>query len=163
YTTIVISNNGDFLNEKRITISNSGHDRPLAFTKDTEGNIFITGKTSFDGLNYDITTVKINTDYSLAWTATIDFAGLDDQANAIMMIKYDSNGNEKWRKVEHATNPSKDIVVKAMEKAIDGSIYYASEETLDSGIKTGILTKAEASGLNKWRRKLNDTGNNTPT
>src|SRR5699024_9816602 len=90
YTTVVLSNTGNYLSEQRVSISNSNYDRPLAFTKDANGNIYITGKTSSNGINYNITMVKINSNFSLGWVKTLDFEGKNDVGSAISV---DNNGN----------------------------------------------------------------------
>lgn len=186
YTTIVLSNSGVHLNEERVNISNGGFDRPLAFTKDSEGNIYITGKTSTNGLNYDMTTIKIDTDYSLAWVETIDYAGSDDQANAIVVdeednlyvggyvtknngakamaiIKYDSNGNELWRQIQSANIPNLDVSVKSLEKNENGTLFYAIEETLENGELKGALAQIKEDGETVWKRTINYLGSNVPT
>lgn len=186
YTVVDLSNTGTYLNEKRINISSSQYDQPLAYAKDNNENIYITGKTSTDGINYNITTAKILSNFTIGWVKTIDFSGKEDVGNAIkvdnngnvyvggyvtksnnaksmFLVKYGAQGNQLWKKVESAKNPIKDAVIKSLEKDNEGNIYVAGDKTEDTGLKQGILSKISSNGNYKWRRKINTSGNNEPT
>ncbi|MCB0835378.1 MAG: S8 family serine peptidase [Bacteroidetes bacterium] len=117
---LVYATNGTKVGEEIYANAGSAYDRPLALTVDQSGNGYITGTTSTDGIDYDITTLKLDNNFDLEWVETYDEAGFVDQANSITLddsgnvyiagfvtltsgrsltiMKYDNDGNLLWKK-----------------------------------------------------------------
>jgi uncharacterized delta-60 repeat protein len=95
------------------------NDYARAMTVDSEGNIYVTGKSADDGTRYDYTTIKYDSDGNQLWIARYDGFNFDDCPSSIALdlkgnvyvtgyscapdtdedyatIKYDSSGNELW-------------------------------------------------------------------
>ncbi|MBI3233068.1 MAG: hypothetical protein HYZ42_03345, partial [Bacteroidetes bacterium] len=129
-------NTGAYISDVRNNIPGTGNDLALAFKKDASNNIYFTGKT-LSGTNYNIKTVKINSSYSVVWTATVDINGLDDVANTIdvdaggnvfiggfatnssnlkdlICIKYNPSGIEQWRYSQPSSNPTGNAYIQKL-------------------------------------------------
>jgi hypothetical protein len=90
YTIVKYTINGTYIGDERNSMPGIGFDQPLAFTKDSFNNIYVTGRSSTDGVNYDIKTIKIDESYNLQWSKTYDFEGKEDAGST---IRVDTNGN----------------------------------------------------------------------
>ncbi len=100
-------------------------------TIDNNGNIYLTGTTRNTNSNYDILTIKYNTDGVLQWAVTYDGQNKDDKGNAvavnsagdvfvtgnitvspggkdIITIKYNASGITQWVKTFNGTGDSTD-------------------------------------------------------
>ena len=88
FTIAKFSPNGIFIIDVRSSLLGVGFDQPLAYKKDAAGNIYITGRSSANGINYDIRTIKLNASYILQWSKVSDFNGNED-----VVIDVDAAGN----------------------------------------------------------------------
>jgi hypothetical protein len=180
YTIAKYSPTGVYIGDVRNTIPGSGFDQPSAFKKDASGNIYVTGRSSIDGVNYDIKTIKLDANYTLQWTKTIDFAGKEDVANTIdidangnvfiggyitkangrkkmIAIKYSSSGNEIWRHLQESKNPTGDATIKAITVDANGDIYIAGEEKGDNNTIDAVIAKIETNtGKVDWSKRLDN-------
>jgi Subtilase family len=119
-TTLRYDNTGSLIDSMRYSEPGMKLDQPTALAKDLAGNLYITGSSSTNGVDFDIQTMKLNAaDLSLAWVETYDLNGLEDKATSIAIsnqgdvfitgyatvqpgkteliaIKYDVNGNQQW-------------------------------------------------------------------
>lgn len=94
YTSVMYAANTlSFITDDRVNMPGIGFDQPAAFCKDpTTGDIFITGRSSSNGINYDIRTVRVAANLSgTIWNVSYDgTANLEDGATSILL---DNNGD----------------------------------------------------------------------
>ncbi|MBN1765746.1 MAG: SBBP repeat-containing protein [Sedimentisphaerales bacterium] len=119
YFTAKFNEDGDF--QWSQLYDGSGRDEIRELVLDSEGNVIVTGISDMDisgSVDYDIMTIKYNTNGTLLWAESYDDPGngdnyptdmvIDDDNNiyicsdvlysqrAWVLLKYDSNGNELW-------------------------------------------------------------------
>lgn len=68
----------------------TGQDKVLAETRDNFGNIYVTGGTTSNGVDYDVQTIKYDVNMNPVWVRTYDGFGKSDFGNDIAV---DNNGN----------------------------------------------------------------------
>jgi uncharacterized delta-60 repeat protein len=90
YTIAKFTTNGTYLADIRNSVAGAGFDQPISYKKDASGNIYITGRSSTNGVNYDIKTIKLNASFVLQWSKTLDLFGKEDVGNS---IDIDASGN----------------------------------------------------------------------
>ncbi len=78
---------GTLIGEERFGNVSNGFDQPSALDKDADGNLFITGTTTTDGVSFDIKTLKLDSDLNLLWSTTFD-GGQVDSVSAIQIDSY---------------------------------------------------------------------------
>lgn len=184
YAVAKFSDMGSLIGDARFPFPGNGFDQPLAFRKDLIGNMYITGRTSMDGINYDIKTIKLNPSYILLWEKTYDQAGKNDAGNAIdldqngnvlvggytskannikemIILKYDANGNEMWQHKQAGTKTNQDAVIKSL-KVHNDVIYFVGEETGLNDTKDAIISKINNQGAIKWQKKVNSNAVEKP-
>ncbi len=144
----------------------AGIDEPADFTMDDNGNFYITGKTSTDGINYDIRTIKLTANLDIAWIQDYDAAGLEDAGAS---IDVDAQGNVFVGGYIHESGG----VRKALVLRYDANGTQVSDETINTSTDTEmtiehikveestvLLTgKMETSGSSKMFARAQDTDN----
>jgi subtilisin family serine protease len=186
FTIAKFDASGVYQNDVRNALPGVGFDQPLGYKKDGAGNIYITGKSSTDGVNYDIKTVKFNPSFVLQWTKIIDFAGKEDVANSIdidaignvyiggyttkandkkeaFAVKYNGNGNEVWRHEQSAINTTGDAIIKAIDVTPTGEVYFVGQEKGTNGSEDVIVSKISTLGSLEWQKKLAEAVDEKPT
>lgn len=115
-----INNNWDFATVKynsttgvqmqvqRQANTGNAQDKLIAQTKDNSGNIYTTGITSSNGINFDVQTIKYDQNMNLIWTQTFDGYGNFDQGTDIAV---DNSGNVIITGYATRTNLSKELLV----------------------------------------------------
>jgi hypothetical protein len=147
YTIVKYELDGTYIGDERNSAPGIGFDQPLAFTKDSSNNIYITGRSSIDGVNYNIKTIKMDDSYNLQWSKIYDFDGKEDAGSTIrvdtsgnvyiggfvtrlddvkdmILIKYDSVGNKLFDHNISGENSSEDAFIKYSDISIDGGFYF---------------------------------------
>lgn len=170
--------NGSYNGDNRDNIPGVGYDQPLAFVKDGSNNTYITGRASSDGINYNIRTMKINPNNTIAWTQTIDANGLEDCGTSIAVdgsgnvivggfitnsnnkkelicLKYNSGGTLVWQQASPSKNPTGDAFIKKIALNTNNDIYYIGGEKGLSGNKEAIVGKIKSTGERKWEKSIN--------
>lgn len=167
-----------FIVDDRVSASGFGYDQPLAFCLDKNKDIYITGTSSSDGINYDIRTVKISSNLStILWDQTYDgTANLEDGGNTIVVDtngnvivggfttnsggkkeiiwqKYDgSTGSALWQKTQSSEDPSGDAYVKKVDvDTVSGNVYYVGEQKGKNGFKQTIVGKVPFEIKDNWQ------------
>lgn len=113
----------------RYTGPESSTDTPTKFTKDAEGNFYVTGRTIVGGSYFHIVTVKYNSSGVRQWIAKyIGAANQNDEGTSILT---DNSGN----------------------------VYVSGVSRLISGQFDIILLKYNSSGVQQWVRQYNGPGN----
>ncbi|MBL0106299.1 MAG: SBBP repeat-containing protein [Ignavibacteria bacterium] len=109
----------------RYTGPESSTDTPTKFTKDAEGNFYVTGRTIVGGSYFHIVTVKYNSSGVRQWIAKyIGAANQNDEGTSILT---DNSGN----------------------------VYVSGVSRLVSGQFDIILIKYNPSGIQQWVRQYN--------
>lgn len=176
-----------FIVDDRVNMPGFGFDQPAAFCKDPiTGDIFITGRSSSNGINYDIRTVRIAANLSgIIWNVTHDENGLEDAATSMVLDtngnvivggyitnsigkkemfwrKYNpTNGATIWTMKQAGERPSADALVKSMAmNTSNNSIYFVAAQKGKSGFDEALTGKIDNNGKEKWQRAINNTTTN---
>lgn len=160
----------------RDTIPGNSYNQPYAFTRDSHGSFYVTGKSSSNGINYDIRTIKIDSSHALIWSAVTGGSSEDagiciaaDTGNNlivggyktgnsgkkdILLLKYDNTtGAELWRHTQSSKDQTGDAFVKAVAVNGQNEIYALSQQKTD-GKNQAVVSKFSPSGSFLWERKL---------
>ena len=119
--------------------------QPFAIAVDATGNVIVTGdstvKYSPDGIEQWHTTDTFRA-YAIALGAdgTIVVGGTGG-----LIVKYDGNGGEKWRRAINGAVDGNDVVY-ALTVDIDGSVYATGRNAVDY-----LTVKLGADGNERWR------------
>jgi hypothetical protein len=153
--------------------------------QDASGNVYVTGKSSVDGINYNIKTVKFNSAYSIVWSQVYDGYGKEDVAYSLdldaagnvlvggyatksnnvkemVAIKYNASGTQVWRSNIAGTNEAADAYIKAVSAASNGDYILLAEEKNMAGIKNVLVGKINADGVYYWNKTLQTTVDEIP-
>jgi len=173
YLTIKYNSDGDTLWVRYYDGGMEFYDRAHAIAVDDSGNVFVTGLSIESGNQYDIATIKYNSDGVEQWVARYNGPGNDDdEGNDIAIddsgyiyvcgytrsaatytdyitIKYNSNGDTVWTSRYNGPFSGIDI---AYALALDdsGNVYVTGEgnsATYDSDYYT---VKIDAAGDTQW-------------
>ncbi len=185
YTSVKYDLSGSQIAVVRNSVAGSGYDQPYAYAKDNSGNMYITGKGSTNGTDYDMKTIKLTPALAIAWDVSFNKAGLEDVGNAIAvdnnsdilvggyttssinqkeakLIKYDNNGNQLWKYERHSDFPTGNAEVKAID--IDGSnnVFICVENQGNSSKDVAVI-KLKANGSLLWEKRIQTNHDETPT
>ncbi len=168
-----------YISDSRTDLVGTPNDQPLAYFKDASNNIYITGKT-WNGTNYDIRTVKINSSYSIAWNVTLDVNGMDDLGNTIAIdptnndviigglytrssnitdmisVRYsNSSGSTIGTPFKQsAENVTGSALIKKLVTSPTGNVYFVAGELGNSGFKQVIVGRLNSSSKPNWQRQI---------
>lgn len=168
-----------FNSDTRTDLVGSPNDQPTAFIKDGNSNVYITGKT-LNGTQYDLKTVKINSNFSIAWTATLDVMGNDDGGTTIsldpvtgdvivggytfnstnksdiLLVRYsNTTGTTVFTPfIQPSENNSGDAAIKKISTNTKGDVYFIAKEKGNSGYNQAVVGKLNKSGIGGWQRKI---------
>lgn len=118
-------------------------DKVLASTKDNNGNIYTTGLTSSNGVNFDVQTIKYDMNMNVVWVKTFDGYGNFDQGADVAV---DNLGNVIVTGYATKQNLTKELLV----------LSYSSSGTLNwQMLKQPKINSSNAEGL-KVRIKTNN-------
>ena len=163
-----------------------GHnlDTSMAIAVDPSGNVYVTGRSTGSGTNYDCATVKYSPSGKEAWAARYNGPGNGyDEGRAIAVdgsgnvyvtgpsfgsgtdydyatIKYSPSGEEQWMARYNGPGNGSDF---AYGLAVDGSgNVYVTGASLGSGTEHDFATiKYSPSGKEQWVARYNGPGNNS--
>jgi uncharacterized delta-60 repeat protein len=185
YTIVRYNPDGLLQGVARNNVPGTGFDQPVAVKKDRLGNIYVTGKASSNGVNYDIKTVKFNSSLSVAWVRTFNGSGLEDVAKdlqidddgnvfvagystkpnglkEILILKYDTDGNTEWIHKQSAKDDSGDALAKSLDVDDEGKVYFIGEEKGSYGDKDVIIMKLDDDGQTMWAKNISSAAEETP-
>ena len=166
YATVAFhTGSGMFLGDMRDSIPGVGHDMPYDMATDDDGYIYVTGRSSSNGVDYDIRTVKMDSALNIIWSENYDFQGLYDVGQTIelddfgnvyvggyvtrannveemVLIKYDaSNGTELWdyqRASEDFTQPAQ---IVDLTTSSNGDVFFLGQEMANNGYNRLVVGK----------------------
>ncbi len=165
---------GAQLDAVRVTVPGVGLDNVLAFTRDDQGSIFITGSREVNGVK-DMQTVKLNADLSLGWVKDYDAEGLNDAGRSVdadnagnvfvagysrkinggsdmVTVKYAADGSVLWGRHYKANDPTLDAEATKCAATNDGGVIVVG--TVHDGTSTNFRTlKYSANGTLEWTRE----------
>lgn len=179
------ASDGQLLSENRVSNSGIGIYLPSGLDLDSDGNMYVTGTTASSLTDFDIKTVKINSDFSLGWQKSFDAPSSLDSATQIkvtaegevyvsgfykrdqqgiegVLLKYNTSGDLEWAKVR--TNSTTTSQCRPLQLALDlaGNAFVAYEIT-DGELVNNAIVQYDASGTIKWERTTNRVnGRNLP-
>jgi len=186
YTTVYFDgSNGNLEGERRDSVQGVGYDMPHDMTTDNDGNIFVTGRSSTNGIDYDIRTVKMDSALNILWSATFDFQELYDVGQTIelddfgnvyiggyatrannveemVLIKYDENGNELWNHVQAGEDFTQPAHVMDISTSSEGDLYFLGQEMANNGFNRLVVGKIDSTGATKWQRRTKQENHELP-
>jgi len=159
-------------------------DRACDIKVDINGNVYITGYTTFPGTTYDYTTIKYNSsgleewiaiynyvDYDLAKAIEVDNLGnvyvtgeSDNQPGTSFTsydyatIKYNNAGVQQWIARYNSPGNADDV---AIDIALDenGNVYVTGRSHYLSNLFDYLTIKYNSSGIEQWTVRYNGIGN----
>jgi hypothetical protein len=176
FTIAIFSTSGTFLSDERSSFFGNGYDLPTSYKKDAIGNIYVTGKTSANGIDYDIRTIKLDAQFNLLWSKTINVCNREDVGNSIdvdasgdvyvggfvtncnnrkeiIIVKYDALGNEIWRHQQLSKDATGNALIKMVAINNQADLYAIGEEKGSNGSTNTVLLKLESNGRLDWKRE----------
>ena len=169
-----------YISDSRTDLVGTPYDQALSYVKDNSNNLYITGKT-LSGTTFNMKTVKINANYSIAWTRTVDVHGFDDIGNTIALDPTNgnvlvggyatktnnvkemyhwrlngSNGNIINSDFQAGEDNSGDAIIKKLCTNVSGDVYFIGGEKGKSGFNQVVVGKIRANGKKSWQRKVSD-------
>lgn len=176
--TVKYDDDGDTRWVKRYNGEGNGDDQANTVAVDRYGNVYVTGWSTGSGTGTDYITIKYDDDGDTKWIKRFNGPGngtdeaaaiaIDDDGNVYVTgsstgkgtgfdyttIKYDKNGNTKWRQRYNGPGNSAD---RAVALAVDdrGNVYVTGES---GGIGTGFdyaTIKYDNKGQLKWVKRYN--------
>lgn len=178
YAVAVFDGNSlGFISDSRTNLSGGPNDLATSYVKDSNDNIYITGKT-YSGSNANIKTVKINSSYAIAWTYTLD-VGQEDVGSSIAFdalngqvvtggFVTNSSGKKEMVCIRHnaatggtvsmhrqaAEDPTGDAVIKKLVVNPQGNVYFTGGEKGKSGHNQSVVGRINANGTPSWQKKI---------
>ena len=173
YATLHYDLNGTLQNTERTASGITGFDQPMDMIQDANGYIYVTGRGTQNGINYDIQTLKLSPTLVVEWVATFDGAGFQDGAadlevdaseniyivgytqnnnlsTDLLVIKYDKNGNQLWKRTRSSETGNAKATAATLNS--DGSIIVTGE--VQNGTQTDFITlKYSPSGILQWENR----------
>ena len=179
YAVAIYNSSLAFISDARTDLVGTPNDQPLAYKKDASNNLYITGKT-LSGTTYNIRTVKINANYTIAWNVTLDVNGLDDIGNTIDLDPTNGNviigglctrsGNitdmicQRYNGstgaaigspfIQQAQNNTGNAAIKKLVTSPTGNVYFVAGEKGNSGLMQVLVGRLNASSTSNWQRQI---------
>lgn len=164
------SDDGDQINEGIIGNQGFGFDKPVDMVLDSIGNMYITGTSSQNGVDYEITTIKIDTGFQLVWTQDYGYLNEEDGATSIaidsnddiyvggfvgegsgkrsILIKYNNAGTLDW-KIETPENDTNMSIISDVKVNDANEIILLREEDRGSNYIWALMS-VDSTGQTLW-------------
>jgi len=182
FLTVKYSSDGLLQWSSRYNSGGTNDDQAYAITVDSQGNVYVTGRSHRGPTSYDYTTIKYNYDGSVQWIAIYAGQAGSDQPTAIAVdnsgnvivtgmsralapsfgmdfatVKYDSNGVQKW--VARYNGPTgSDDRPTALRVDDSGNIYVTGMSENGAMDYDYATIKYSASGERLWVARYNGSG-----
>lgn len=182
FVTHSFSSAGSVTGYSRSANPNGGISKPVAFTQDYAGDLYVLGNIAISGTNNDIKLIKYDTLFNQVWVRTFGCAdSLDDEAAAMavdaqgrviisgftsrsngatdmLTLKYDKNGNIVWSRTIASPDLTKNATGRdvKVEMSAASTIYVAGKVYNNSNYDylTASYTK---DGDLRWVKYFDDT------
>ena len=190
YYTIVYNASGSVLWTATYAGAAAGHDRPVALTYDSNGNVYVTGQSAVaitPSVNYDYLTVKYDVTGNQVWAKNYNGAGnnndipsditvdvngnvyitgkADNDASIITnndfaTVQYNSAGIQQWVKIY---NGSANLSDGANAIAVDGlgNSVITGASVENTSQKNATTIKYNTTGIQQWIKNYNALGDNS--
>ena len=170
-----------YLSDGRSSLPGVALDKALAYCRDAGNNTYITGQ-AWNGTNFDIKTVKILANMTVAWTVTMNVHSYDDAGTTIALdptnghvivggyatrsgnikdmicVRHNaSTGATLAVNYQQSENNSGDAFIKKVCAKTNGDIYFVGGEKGNSGYKQVSVGKIDVAGNLCWQRKIMDS------
>ncbi|MGB2696684.1 MAG: SBBP repeat-containing protein [Candidatus Zixiibacteriota bacterium] len=188
YATIKYYPDGDTAWVRRYNGAANELDETNCLEVDAYGNVYVTGWSKYDGIDYDYTTIKYVPNGDTAWIRTYNGPGndwdwatvmtLDDSGNVYIggwsigdttavdfcTIKYYPNGDTAWIRRYNAPGNDNDYI-EAIGVDSDGNVSITGNSWDDLTQWDYCTVRYDSSGNELWARRYNGPGNHydTPT
>jgi uncharacterized delta-60 repeat protein len=185
YVTVKYNINGVQQWTQRYNGPGSADDEAYSVKVDNSGNVFVTGKSSAAGINFDYVTIKYNSSGVQQWVSRYNGPGNDaDEANALVLdesgnvyitgrswasgnyfdyatIMYNSSGVQQWASRYNGPVSYFDEATSIARDA-SGNIYVtgSSYESISSGYDYATI-KYNSLGVQQWVSRYNAIGNSS--
>jgi len=176
---------GTYIGATRTAISGVGYDQAYNFKKDASQNIYLVGKCSTNGINYNMELVKIDPTYSIVWTRTVDVSGGEDIATSVdvdlsgnvfmagyttktgglkqmSFYKYDASGTLLNQYHQSSKNGTSDAYAAAISTSPAGQTYFIGGETGTTGYKEVVVGRLSSNLDVNWERSIAATSDFKP-
>lgn len=160
---------GAYVDDRRLSNPGVGRDGLTALDRDAENNYYLTGRV-YTNSNYEILIVKLDSFLNIVWDTTYANALYDDVGNDIkvdaqgtvyvcgslgrpndvnngILISYDSAGNEQWHRIIKSSIPANDCQSLKLLLTSDITLASYSQQTNDYAVD---LTSFSDSGDPVW-------------
>jgi hypothetical protein len=184
YVNLRYDVNGNQISEGIVTNQGFGFDKPVDMVQDTDGNVYVTGASSQNGTDYDITTVKLDTGNQVVWQKSHGYSGVEDRATSIdiddqgniyvggfvgngsgnrsVLLQYSSTGDLNW-KSETPINDQSLSVVADLKVSATGEIVSITEKNKNNTY-SWYISSINTTGQTLWgiEHEVNPTLNPHP-
>jgi uncharacterized delta-60 repeat protein len=182
YATLKYSPSGDRLWARRYNGPGNGDDAAAALAPDSQGNVYVTGRSTGIGTGYDYATIKYNPSGARIWVKRYNgLANGSDRASALSVdsqgnvyvtggsggvgsgsdyvtIKYSPSGGLLWaRRYDGPANDSDSAHALAVDG--QGNVYVTGESYGTSSWGDYATIKYNPSGARIWVKRYNGPGN----
>lgn len=169
YMTVKYSGNGDLIWANRYESGVDNINSSIAI--DNSDNVYVTGGSEINNLNYNIVTLKYAPDGTTVWTRSFDGGGfdygkdieVDNYGNVYIsgvavgygaiLLKYDVNGNFQWLRNQPEVSFSTQYPLLKLDKAGDPYLLFSINTTL--GRYEYGMAKYDKTGTQKWLARYN--------
>ncbi len=180
YATVVYDSTGTQAYVTRVSGAGYGLDRATAIASDKKGYVYFTGAYMDVSGNYDFKTIKMNSAGTIIYNKVYNFENLDDIANAIavdtmgnayvvgqsksllndndiVIIKYDSVGNQAWIKRFDGDAHGSDIGHNIFWDIFNNNVYITGE-TYNGSNQDYITIAYNHNGQELWHQFYDEGG-----
>ncbi len=184
YATVKYDSDGNELWVARYNGPGNFKDDARALAVDSNGNVYVTGKSDGDGTQEDYATVKYDSDGNELWVARYNSPAngwdsayalaVDSDGNVYVTgvssgygtgpdyatVKYDSDGNEQWVARYNGPGNSWDLAY-ALAIDSDANVHVTGESQGDGTNYDYATVKYDTDGTELWVARYNGPGNGT--
>lgn len=173
FNTTTMNYSGD----ARSGLPGIAQDKPLAFVRDASNNTYITGQ-GWNGSNFDIKTIMIAPNMTVAWVDTLNLHGYDDSGNTIAIdpttgdiivggfgtrsgnhkdmisIRYNTSGARLTVFTQASEDPTGDAYIKKVSTNSLGNVYFVAGQKSLAGSNLALVGRINKDGKRSWQKEI---------